>query len=104
MRYSQLLPWFVKFLLIATNAHGFVLCLIIYRTRIYDWLKASILTASLTTFMVGIGVQIYETPIVIGLVMLFVSAIVVLLLHRMKKKWYHYYVLIISVAAALFYL
>ena len=44
------------------------LCLIVYRTTLSDWLKASVLTASLTTFMVGIGVQLYESPIVVGLV------------------------------------
>lgn len=81
-----------------------VLCLIIYRTRIYDWLKASILAGSLTTFMVGIGVQLNETPIIVGLIMFLVSAIGVFLLSKMKKKWYHYYAIVISIVATLFYL
>mgnify|MGYP000023888988 CR=1 FL=1 len=81
-----------------------VLCLIIYRTRIYDWLKASILTGSLTTFIVGIGVQLFRTPIIVGLVMFLVAAIGVFLLRKMKKKWYHYYAIVISIVAALFYL
>ncbi|HRL00033.1 MAG TPA: hypothetical protein PK486_06405, partial [Trichococcus flocculiformis] len=58
------------------------LCLIVYRTTIYDWLKAGVLTASLTTFMVGIGVQLYESPIVVGLVLLLVASISVFLLHK----------------------
>jgi hypothetical protein len=78
--------------------------LIAYRTAIYDWLKASVLTASLTTFMVGIGVQLYESPIVVGLVLLLVAATSVFLLHKMKQKWYHYYAVAISIIAALFYL
>lgn len=81
-----------------------VLCLIIYRTRIYDWLKASILTGSLTTFIVGLGVQLFKIPIIVGLVMLLVAAIGVFLLRKMKKKWYHYYAIVISIVAALFYL
>lgn len=80
------------------------LCLILYRARIYDWLKASILTASLTTFMVGIGVQLFENPIVVYLVMLLAAAIGVFLLRRTKQKWYHYYAIVISIFAALFYL
>lgn len=81
-----------------------VLCLIIYRTKISDWLKASILAGSLTTFMAGIGVQLYDTPIIVGLVMFLVSVIGVFLLHKMKKKWYHYYTIVISIIATLFYL
>lgn len=81
-----------------------ILCLIIYRTRIYDWLKASMLAGSLTTFMVGTGVQLYRTPVIDGLVMLLIAAISVFPLRKMKKKWYHYYAIIISIVAALFYL
>ncbi len=80
------------------------LCLIIYRAKISDWLKASILAGSLTTFMAGIGVKLYETPIIVGLVLIMVSVIGVLLLHNMKKEWYHYYAIVISIMATLFYL
>ena len=80
------------------------LCLLVYRTTVYDWLKASVLTASLTTFMVGIGVQLYESPIVVGLVLFLVAATSVFLLHKMNQKWYHYYAVAISIIAALFYL
>ena len=80
------------------------LCLIAYRTTLSDWLKASVLTASLTTFMVGIGVQLYKSPIVVGLVLLLVASISVFLLHKMKQKWYHYYAVALSILAALFYL
>ena len=62
------------------------------------------LTTSLTTFMVGIGVQLYESPIVVGLVLLLVASISVFLLHKMKQKWYHYYAVALSILAALFYL
>ena len=80
------------------------LCLIVYRTTLSDWLKASVLTASLATFMVGIGVQLYESPIAVGAVLFLVASISVFLLHKMKQKWYHYYAVAISIIAALFYL
>lgn len=81
-----------------------LLCLIIYRTKISDWLKACIMAGSLTTFMAGIGVKFYETPIIAGLVLILISVMCVFLLHNMKKEWYHYYAIVISIMAALFYL
>lgn len=81
-----------------------IFCLMIYRTRIPEWLKAGILTGSLTTFMAGIGVQLYETPLIVGLVMLLAAGTAIILLRKMNKKWYHYYAIVISIIAALFYL
>ena len=95
---------FVSPLRIGYGIIWLALGLIVYRTTIYDWLKASVLTASLTTFMVGIGVQLYESPIVVGLVLLLVAATSAFLLHKTKQKWYHYYAVAISIIAALFYL
>lgn len=95
---------FVSLLRVGYGIIWLGLCLIVYRTTVYDWLKASVLTASLTTFMVGIGVQLYESPIVVGLVLLLVAATSVFLLHKMNQKWYHYYAVAISIIAALFYL
>lgn len=95
---------FVSLLRVGYGIIWLGLCLIVYRTTVYDWLKASVLTASLTTFMVGVGVQLYESPIVVGLVLLLVASISVFLLHKMKQKWYHYYAVALSILAALFYL
>ncbi len=95
---------FVSSLRIGYGIVWIVLCFITYRTRVPEWLKASILAGSLTTFMAGIGVQLNKTPIVIGLIMFLVSAISIFLLYKMKKKWYHYYAIAISIIAALFYL
>ena len=58
-----------------------VLCFIIYRTKTREWLKASVLTGSLTTFMIGIGVQLFEKPIIVGLIMFVVVSIIIFLLH-----------------------
>lgn len=95
---------FVSWVRVAYGIIWIVLCIIIYRTKIRDWLKASILAASFTTFIVAIGVQSYRTPIIAYLVMFLVAAIGIFLVYKMKKKWYHYYAIAISIAAALFYL
>ncbi|WP_143298353.1 hypothetical protein [Carnobacterium alterfunditum] len=102
---SQESPYnFVSFLRVGYGIIWLLLCSIIYRAKIYDWLKASVLTSSLATFMIGIGVQLFEKPIIVGLIMFVVVAISVFLLHRMKKQWYHYYSIVISMIATLFYL
>lgn len=95
---------FVSWIRIGYGIIWIVLCLIIYRTRIPEWLKACILAASLTTFMAGIGVQLYETPIILGLVILLTVGTAILLLRKMNKMWYHYYAIAISIIAAFFYL
>lgn len=81
-----------------------VFCLMMYRTRIPEWIKASILAGSLATFMAGIGVQLYETTIIAGLVALLAVGAAIYMLHKMNKKWYHYYAIAISIIAVLFYL
>lgn len=79
-------------------------CIILYRSGMHDLLKAIFLAVSLTAFMAGTGVQLYQYPFVIGLMILLAAAISVFLLYKMKKRWYHYYAAGIAVAAALFYL
>jgi len=102
---SQESPYnFVSSLRVGYGIIWMLLCFIIYRTKTRDWLKASVLTGSLTTFMIGTGVQLFEKPIIVGLIMFAVVAISVFLLHRMKKQWYHYYSIVISIIATLFYL
>jgi len=95
---------FVSWVQIGYGIVWIVLGLAIYRTRIPECLKASILAGSLTTFMVGMGVQLCETPIIAGLVVFLVAAAAAFLLRKINKKWYHYYAIVISIIAALFYL
>lgn len=37
-----------------------LICALIYRTRLIDWIKASVLAGALATMMISIGVQMYE--------------------------------------------
>ncbi len=79
-------------------------CLIIYGTKIPEWLKASILAVSLTTFMAAIGVQLYRTPIIAGIIIILIVASAVFMLRKMNKEWYHYYAVAISIFAGLIYI
>ncbi|WP_027107858.1 hypothetical protein [Lacticigenium naphthae] len=81
-----------------------VFCFIIYRSRIGEWLKASVLTGSLTTFMATVGVQLFEYPIIVALFMVLAVVISLFLLRKMKKAWFHYYAIAISIIASLYYL
>lgn len=78
--------------------------IIIYRTKIYDWLKACILTGSLGAFMIGTGVVLFEKPILVGIIMFLVSSTSIFVLFKVKKKWYHYYAVALALCAALYYL
>gem|GEM_PF-6488732 len=62
------------------------------------------MTGSLTAFMIGIGVQFFEMPLIAGLIVLITVSAAIYMLRKMNKKWYHYYEIMISIIAALFYL
>jgi len=81
-----------------------VFCVILYRTKVSDWIKASILTGSLATLMIGLGVQLFENPIFVGLVVFLTAGTAIFLLYKMKKNWYHYLAILIAVIAAIIYL
>lgn len=95
---------FVSLLRVGNGIIWMVFCLIMYRIRIPDWIKAGILTSSLTAFMIGIGVQFFEMPLIAGLIVLITVSAAIYMLRKMNKKWYHYYAIMISIIAALFYL
>lgn len=95
---------FVSWLRVGYGIVCNVLCIFIYRTHISDLLKAGILTGSLAAFMTATGVQIYETPVISGLIIFMASAVCVFLLYKAKKEWYHYYAVVISILASLYYL
>lgn len=95
---------FVSLLRVGNGIIWMVFCLIMYRIRIPDWIKAGILTGSLTAFMIGIGVQFFEMPLIAGLIVLITVSAAIYMLRKMNKKWYHYYAIMISIIAALFYL
>lgn len=78
--------------------------LLLYRTKMVDWLKAVFLAGALATFWAGAGVQLYRNPLLgRGIVVMVVLAICILMLLRRKSAWYHYLAAGLAAAASLFY-
>ncbi|MFA5006128.1 MAG: hypothetical protein WC509_01480 [Candidatus Izemoplasmatales bacterium] len=94
---------FVSWIRIGHGIAWILACFLIYRTRIAEWFKAGILAGALTAFMTGIGVQLYETPIVALLLDILAAETAAFLLCVMNKKWYHYYAVAMAVIAGLIY-
>ncbi|MDD2427436.1 MAG: hypothetical protein PHV73_05015 [Eubacteriales bacterium] len=95
---------YVSWLRLGYGIVWIIFCLLMYRSKIPEWVKAVILSTALTTFMAAIGVQLYETPVIAGFIILLTIGAAFFLLRVMKKEWYHYYAVAISMLAALLYL
>lgn len=95
---------FVSWLRIGYGIAWLLLCLTVYRSRLPEWFKASILAGALTTFLTAFGVQLHESLFIIIVSMIVVLAAALFWLRKMNKKWYHYYAVAISIAASIFYL
>lgn len=95
---------FVRNLRVGYGVAWLMAALLLYRTKIADWLKAALLAAGLGAFVIAVGVQLYETPAVAVIITVICFGAAVYLLYRMKKKWYHYYALLLAGLGLLFYL
>ena len=95
---------FVSPLRIGYGILWIVVCLILYRTKIPEWLKACILAGALTALMSTLGVQLYRTPVAAVVIMLLADGLTVFLLIKAKKQWFHFYAIALSTLAAVFYL
>ncbi|MGI6315385.1 MAG: hypothetical protein ACOX17_01760 [Christensenellales bacterium] len=95
---------FVSSLRIGYGAAWMIAGIILYLTKIPDWVKACGLAGALGTMLTGVGITLHERPIIVGIIIFLVSAICVLILIKAKKRWYHYYAVALALTAALFYL
>lgn len=95
---------FVSWLRMGYGIAWILLCLAVYRSKLPEWFKASILAGALTTFFAAFGVQLYETPVIVVAVMIVAIGAALFGLRKMNKKWYHYYAVAISIVAGMFYL
>ncbi len=77
---------------------------LIYGSKLPDWIKACVLTGSVGTFLIAAGVTLYEMPVLAGVLIAIVIAVSAFLLFKTKKKWYHYYALALSLLAGILYL
>ncbi len=95
---------FVSYLRIVYGMIAIMVCVLIYQTKWKGQIKASILAGSLTTCMASIGVQLYDKPLFIIILLSVLTIIALILLYFHKKPWYHYYALVMTLVAALLYI
>ena len=95
------------FVVILRIGYGIILVLLAflnYRNKMAEWLKASIMSAGLGTFLIGLSVSLYETPILAyGVIFITLSA-TTFYLYRTQQKWFHYIPIGMSLLAIWLYI
>lgn len=94
---------YVSYLRIGYGALWFVVCPLAYRMRMPDCLKACILAAGLSAFLIALSVQLYDVPWLYMTVSAIpvLSGVIALTLRR--SPWYHYYALLLVIVAVVIY-
>lgn len=95
---------FVSFLRIGYGIFLMVLCICLYFTKIFDWLKACFLTVGMSTLLIAISVQLYYAPWIFITLSAFVILTGLFILSKLKKKWYHYYAILLVIPFLILYL
>lgn len=94
---------FVSFLRMGYGIVWMLIGIILLCSKLKNWMKACMVTGSLTTLMVTIGAEFYQTPIIPILIAIFLTILILFLLYKQKKQWYYYYCLGISILSFLLY-
>lgn len=81
------------FVMLLRIGYGIILILLAflnYRTKTEEWLKASVMSAGLGTFLISLTVSLYETPILAYVVVIVTLSITAYYLFKTQQKWFHY--------------
>ena len=95
------------FVMVLRIGYGIILVLLAflnYRTKTVEWLKASIMSAGLGTFQIGLMVSLYETPILAYGVVFVTLSMTAYFLFRTQQKWFHYIPIGMSLLAIWLYI
>ena len=95
---------FVMFLRIGYGIILILLAFLNYRTKTAEWLKASIMSAGLGTFLIGLTVSLYETPILAYAIVFVTLSVTVFYLFKTQQKWFHYIPIGMSLLAIWLYI
>lgn len=95
---------FVIFLRIGYGIVFILLAFLNYRTKSAEWLKASILSAGLGTFLIGLMVSLYETPILVYAIVFVTLSVTAYYLFKTQQKWFHYIPIGMSLLAIWLYI
>lgn len=95
---------FVGLLRIFYGLSWFISGYLLYRSNTHDILKASLLACALATFLVTMGINFYQTPMLSLLFIIIVVLLCIAWLYKQRKSWYHYYAVLLAVFAIIFYM
>lgn len=70
----------------------------------YEYMKAGLITGSIGTSMIVLGVFLYQVPVLFYIIFALVCFIFLFLLFKYRKSWYYYYALALAILAILFYI
>lgn len=94
---------FVMFLRLG---YGIILILLAFlndRTKTAEWLKASIMSAGLGTFLISITVSLYETPLLATMFIFIVLSGAAYYMFDTHQKWFHFIPIVLSLLAIWIY-
>lgn len=95
---------FVMILRIGYGIFLVLLAFLNYQTKTAEWLKASIMSAGLGTFLIGLTVSLYETPILAYAIVFVTLSVTAVYLFKTKQKWFHYIPIGMSLLAIWLYI
>lgn len=75
----------------------------LFRTKLSELLKATILIGPMTTILIAAILAFYENITLAIAVIVVITALCIFLLHRFKKPWIYYYATAVTVVAAIAY-
>lgn len=77
-----------------------VLCLVLFRTKLSDLVKAAILVGPLGFLTTTAILTFYQTPVWAAAVIAVITVFSVFLLYIKKKPWFYYYAVAITILAS----
>lgn len=95
---------FVVFLRIAYGVILVLLAYLSYGTKMPEWFKVSSMSAGLGTFLLGLSVSLYETPVIAYIFAFAILCVVYYWLYTSQQKWFHYLPILVSLIAMWVYI
>lgn len=95
---------FVVFLRLGYGIILVLLAYLSYGTSMPEWLKASSMSAGLGSFLIGVSVTLYETPIIAYIFAFAFLSVMYYWLYISRQKWFHYLPILVSLIAMWIYI
>ena len=90
---------FVMFLRVGYGILLLVIAIFIDRMKLPEWVKASVLSAGLGTFLIALSVALYQSPMIMVALIAVTLGLTVFLLIKSKKSWFSFIPIILILIA-----